>query len=312
MKTILLTLTLIWCYDIFSGTCLRGVLCTIVQEGLRHNEHNDHARWNDQDNAITLQSYEKLFDSSHIDLDHNVELYDNSIKSDQKRFSKKIYTDPISPDIKSFKYFNKQPQRNFHKLHHQKQHRRRHNRKRRLKNTKHSQIRFKSNYNDDFHVNDPYGYVVDTNNQRFIRQAARSSTRNQAAFAMPNPTNTNFNNPVLSPSISLPSSTQLNYTWPLKRSVDLEGDILLGGLHMVHERNVANICGTVMGQGGVQAVETMLHAIDYVNNEMAVRGEWIKNVTLGAHILDDCDTDTYGLEMAVDFIKGNCPFFINK
>ena len=74
---------------------------------------------------------------------------------------------------------------------------------------------------------------------------------------------------------------------------------------MVHERNVANVCGTVMGQGGVQAVETMLHAIDYVNNEMTSRGEWIQNVTLGAHILDDCDTDTYGLEMAVDFIKGN-------
>jgi hypothetical protein len=30
----------------------------------------------------------------------------------------------------------------------------------------------------------------------------------------------------------------------------------------------------------------------------------IPNVTIGAHILDDCDKDTYGLEMAVDFIKG--------
>ena len=25
---------------------------------------------------------------------------------------------------------------------------------------------------------------------------------------------------------------------------------------------------------------------------------------IGAHVLDDCDTDTYGLEQAVDFIKG--------
>jgi metabotropic X receptor len=30
----------------------------------------------------------------------------------------------------------------------------------------------------------------------------------------------------------------------------------------------------------------------------------IPGVTIGAHILDDCDKDTYGLEMAVDFIKG--------
>ena len=97
---------------------------------------------------------------------------------------------------------------------------------------------------------------------------------------------------------------QNNLTWPVKRIAEISGDIVIGGLHMVHERNDANTCGPIMPQGGVQAVETMLHAIDYVNNEMSMRGEWIKNVTLGVHILDDCDTDTYGLEMAVDFIKG--------
>ncbi|KAJ8920334.1 hypothetical protein NQ315_011996 [Exocentrus adspersus] len=32
--------------------------------------------------------------------------------------------------------------------------------------------------------------------------------------------------------------------------------------------------------------------------------QFLPNITLGAHILDDCDKDTYGLEMAVDFIKG--------
>jgi len=30
----------------------------------------------------------------------------------------------------------------------------------------------------------------------------------------------------------------------------------------------------------------------------------VPGVKIGAHILDDCDKDTYGLEMAVDFIKG--------
>ena len=54
----------------------------------------------------------------------------------------------------------------------------------------------------------------------------------------------------------------------------------------------------------LQALETMLYTIDYVNEVMAKRGQWIPGVSLGAHILDDCDKDTYGLEQAVDFIKG--------
>jgi len=54
----------------------------------------------------------------------------------------------------------------------------------------------------------------------------------------------------------------------------------------------------------LEALETMLYTIDYVNENMAKRGQWIKGVRLGTHILDDCDKDTYGLEQAVDFIKG--------
>lgn len=42
----------------------------------------------------------------------------------------------------------------------------------------------------------------------------------------------------------------------------------------------------------------MLYTLDMINAERALP------FTLGAHILDDCDKDTYGLEMAVDFIKG--------
>lgn len=53
-----------------------------------------------------------------------------------------------------------------------------------------------------------------------------------------------------------------------------------------------------MAQGGVQALEAMLYALD------AARALSPPGVRLGAHILDDCDNDTYGLEMALDFIKG--------
>lgn len=78
----------------------------------------------------------------------------------------------------------------------------------------------------------------------------------------------------------------------------MEGDLILGGLMMVHEREDTITCGPIMPQGGIQAVETMLFTLDIINSNRR------KNFTIGAHILDDCDKDTYGLEMAVDFIKG--------
>ena len=68
---------------------------------------------------------------------------------------------------------------------------------------------------------------------------------------------------------------------------------------MVHEREDSFTCGPVMPQGGVQALEAMLYTLDRLNDKEIVPG-----VKIGAHILDDCDKDTYGLEMAVDFIKG--------
>ncbi|XP_073956494.1 metabotropic glutamate receptor-like [Choristoneura fumiferana] len=89
--------------------------------------------------------------------------------------------------------------------------------------------------------------------------------------------------------------------WPIKREAVIEGELVLGGLMMVHERSDNMTCGPVMPQGGVQALETMLYTLDIINKDLKL----IPGVTLGTHILDDCDKDTYGLEMAVDFIKGS-------
>ncbi|KAH0552757.1 hypothetical protein KQX54_014828, partial [Cotesia glomerata] len=86
--------------------------------------------------------------------------------------------------------------------------------------------------------------------------------------------------------------------WPVKHSVIVEGDLVLGGLMMVHEREDTITCGPVMPQGGVQALEAMLFTLDWLSKQ-----QFIPGVKIGAHILDDCDKDTYGLEMAVDFIK---------
>ncbi|TDG50562.1 hypothetical protein AWZ03_003151 [Drosophila navojoa] len=89
--------------------------------------------------------------------------------------------------------------------------------------------------------------------------------------------------------------------WPVKHAAVLEGDVILGGLMMVHSREDSITCGPIMPQGGIQALEAMLYTLDQVNQQ-----QLLPNVTLGAHLLDDCDKDTYGLEMAVDFIKGKC------
>lgn len=93
----------------------------------------------------------------------------------------------------------------------------------------------------------------------------------------------------------------LGYPWPVKKEAVVEGDIVLGGLMMIHEREDSITCGPVMPQGGIQALEAMLYTLDRLNYSPT---PFLPNITLGTHILDDCDKDTYGLEMAVDFIKG--------
>lgn len=98
--------------------------------------------------------------------------------------------------------------------------------------------------------------------------------------------------------------TLQEFPWPVKKEAVVEGDIILGGLMMVHEREDTIACGPVMPQGGIQALEAMLYTLDKLNES-----QMLPNVTIGAHILDDCDKDTYGLEMAVDFIKGRCDNF---
>lgn len=92
--------------------------------------------------------------------------------------------------------------------------------------------------------------------------------------------------------------------WPVKKEAIMEGDVILGGLMMVHSREEINMCGPIMPQGGIQALEAMLYTLDQINENLRL----LPNITIGAHILDDCDRDSYGLEMAVDFIKGMSPF----
>ena len=51
----------------------------------------------------------------------------------------------------------------------------------------------------------------------------------------------------------------------------------------------------------MQALEAMLYTVDHVNTHPHM---FVPGLKLGALLLDDCDKDTYGLEQAVDFVKG--------
>lgn len=52
----------------------------------------------------------------------------------------------------------------------------------------------------------------------------------------------------------------------------------------------------------------MLFTIDQINPILSRT----VGFTIGAHILDDCDKDTYGLEQAVAFIKGLANIYSTK
>ena len=96
-----------------------------------------------------------------------------------------------------------------------------------------------------------------------------------------------------------------NVTWPHREQVAaVEGNIVIGGLMMVHERDEDMICGKIMPQGGLQATEAMLYTIDVINKRGIIPG-----IRLGAIIKDDCDRDIYGLEQSIEFIRGKCEVY---
>lgn len=96
---------------------------------------------------------------------------------------------------------------------------------------------------------------------------------------------------------------KFNFSWPVRESASVEeGEIVLGALHMIHERSEEYVCGKVMDQGGIQALEAMLYTLDHVNGKFGPM--LIPGVRIGVLAKDDCDTDIFGLEQALDFIRG--------
>ncbi|XP_045107774.1 metabotropic glutamate receptor-like isoform X2 [Portunus trituberculatus] len=81
--------------------------------------------------------------------------------------------------------------------------------------------------------------------------------------------------------------------------VQLDGDLMLGGLFPVHEKGDGTPCSTAVYDRGLQRLEAMLYAVDLINKDPFL----LPNVTLGVHILDTCSKDTYALNQSLEFIR---------
>ena len=88
------------------------------------------------------------------------------------------------------------------------------------------------------------------------------------------------------------------------KMVNIPGEVVFGGMFPMHERGSDTPCGSIKEEKGIQRMEAMLYAIDMINNDTVL----LPNITLGAHILDTCSTDTYALEQSMEFFK----FSINQ
>ncbi|XP_017469484.1 PREDICTED: metabotropic glutamate receptor-like [Rhagoletis zephyria] len=84
-------------------------------------------------------------------------------------------------------------------------------------------------------------------------------------------------------------------------SVNLPGDIIMGGLFPVHEKGDGTPCGPKIYNRGVHRLEAMLYAVDRVNSDKSL----LPDITIGVHILDTCSRDTYALNQSLQFVRSS-------
>lgn len=81
----------------------------------------------------------------------------------------------------------------------------------------------------------------------------------------------------------------------------MEGDVMLGGLFPIHQKGVKTRCGAINKDRGVQRLEAMLFALERINNDPNI----LKDIKLGAIILDTCSSDSYALNQSLEFIRAS-------
>lgn len=84
-------------------------------------------------------------------------------------------------------------------------------------------------------------------------------------------------------------------------AVEIEGDIILGGLFPIHQKSVTreNECGIFSENPGYHFMEAMLHAVDRVNKNPNI----LPGITLGAKVYDTCQSKTIAADYAKRFIS---------
>lgn len=83
-------------------------------------------------------------------------------------------------------------------------------------------------------------------------------------------------------------------------SIQLPGDIVLGGLFPVHEKGDRTPCGSAIYNRGIQRLEAMLFAVDKINREGMLPG-----IRLGVNVVDTCSRDTHALNRSLEFIRAS-------
>lgn len=263
----------------------------------QHSHHNHHRR---SDETIQRNNNGNVYDiNNRYKRQH---FHNNDTTITEKNVYKRIQLDMIPKTKANFLHahenYNNENQYNWtsivNKYHSKRQryrhhHNHHHNHNQNKQHTKHQQQKqqHQSHYQDYIF---PNNYTAETfGNMPNIKSASRSVS--DLFVDMQAPVTT-----------VVDESTEWLH-WPVKKEAIMEGDLILGGLMMVHSREDTMMCGPIMPQGGIQALEAMLYTLDRIN-----KGNLLPNITIGAHVLDDCDRDSYGLEMAVDFIKGKLNF----
>ncbi|XP_067129619.1 metabotropic glutamate receptor [Centruroides vittatus] len=87
------------------------------------------------------------------------------------------------------------------------------------------------------------------------------------------------------------------------KKVHVPGDIIIGGLVPIHQKSLKKDgkCGEINKDRGIQRLEAMLFAIDKINNDPNL----LRNIKLGAIILDTCASDSYALNQSMEFIRAS-------
>lgn len=84
-------------------------------------------------------------------------------------------------------------------------------------------------------------------------------------------------------------------------SIQLPGDIILGGLFPVHVKGERTPCGNAIYNRGIQRLEAMLFAVDQINRQ----GKLLPGIKLGVNVVDTCSRDTHALNRSLEFIRAS-------